>query len=181
MYFEELKASILKEDDLALKWLYSNFKLAFVEWAIKVYSVEKEMALDVFQEAVVIFYYNIKQGKVLETGVSVKTYLFAIGKNTLMSQLRKNRLKFTSMYDVQLEDQKWNLGLFEVDDDQHRIVKLIDTLGSICRQLLRLFYFDNNSMEAIAIKMKYKNENVAKTQKMRCLKELKQLVVKRNT
>ena len=53
------------------------------------------------------------------------------------------------------------------------MARLLNKLGEPCQQLLTLFYFNNYTMESIAETMGYKNDKVAKSQKVRCLKELK--------
>ncbi len=60
----------------------------------------------------------------------------------------------------------------EIPDDE-QIISAIDTLGEPCRSLLIGFYYEKLSMEELANKLNYKNENVAKQQKLRCKDRLK--------
>ena len=62
---------------------------------------------------------------------------------------------------------------------QRLVARLMETIGEPCKSILELFYFRGFSMEAIAERLQYKNENVVKTQKLRCLTSLKNMVRER--
>ncbi len=47
-----------------------------------------------------------------------------------------------------------------------------------CKQLLRLFYFENERMAEIAKKMGFSSEKSAKTQKYKCMEKAHQLAKK---
>ena len=169
---------ILKGNEEEIVKLYNAYKNDFLRWADYKFSVDKDDALDIFQDAVVSFYKNIKQGKVNSFKYSAKTYLFAIGRNLLL-----NKVKYEQRFDKELED-------FEkvipppppepIAADQS-VKDFIDgalkQLGEPCYTLLKLFYYDAYSMEAIAREINSKSANVAKAQKSRCVKALRKLIL----
>ena len=176
MQLNEFITAIQAGDEQSLDWLYRSYRGEFVEWAMKQYRTDEEVALDAFQEGVVSFYYNIKNDKVKASNASIKTYLFAIAKNILFNKLRKTKFEVSTDYDIGEEESSWEMSLFDVTERQEFLANALNSLGQNCRKLLQLFYFDGNSMEAIASKLGYKSENVAKTQKMRCLQALRKIV-----
>ncbi len=99
--------------------------------------------------------------------------MFAIGRNLILKQYRSHKMEV-----VTDDFQAVNLSGVETDIFENRerkqlLVTLIAQLGEPCKELLSLFYFHNFSMESIAERLGYKNDKVAKSQKARCLKELK--------
>ncbi|MGB3465769.1 MAG: sigma-70 family RNA polymerase sigma factor [Cyclobacteriaceae bacterium] len=173
---KDIIKSIEAGDNSQLEMLYQTYKQEFIEWTLKSYTVNEEIAMDAFQEAVIAFYLNIRKGKIQQLDSSVKTYLFAIGKNKLLNKMRKEQKEMLiereeTWTEADLSD--FTIDPFEVNERQDYLIRALQQIGEKCRQLLQLFYFDGNSMEAISIKMGFKNENVAKTQKLRCLNTLK--------
>ncbi len=173
---QQLIESIRKGDEKSVVQLYQLHKEGFVHWAQVHYQVEEDVALDAFQDAVVCLYKNIVTGKLESLTSSLKTYLYAIGKNIVRKKLQQ-----PVMMD---NDDLWMLenlraepvDAFASNDRQRFVARLMTTIGEPCQTILRLFYFNNFSMESIAQTMNYKNENVVKTQKLRCLTTLKDMV-----
>src|SRR5687768_13543594 len=94
-----------KEDGIVV--LYNDHKAGFINWAMHKFNVGKEDALDIFQDAVISFYKNVRQGKIQDFQYSPKTYLFSIGRNLLL-----NKVKFEKRFDrdFEIEDlEKINL------------------------------------------------------------------------
>lgn len=176
---QALIQQIKSGDEASLVKIYKEHRPAFLQWAQSSYRIDEEKAADTFQDAVVCLYRNIVQGKLESLTSSLKTYLFAIGKNIIRKKLQQP---------VALEsDELWmveNLHAEPVDqfasnDRQRLVARLMNTIGEPCKSILELFYFRGFSMEAIATRLKYKNENVVKTQKLRCLTNLKNMVRER--
>ncbi len=71
----------------------------------------------------------------------------------------------------------------EVKDERIRIImeelEIMKERGQICYELLRKVFFENKTMEAVAILMNYTNADNAKNQSYRCRERLKKQVVER--
>ena len=166
-------------DEASLVEIYKQHRPAFLQWAQHSYRVDEEKAADAFQDAVVCLYRNIMQGKLQTLTSSLKTYLFAIGKNVIRKKtqqpvaLETEELWMVENLHAEPIDQ------FATNDRQQLVARLMETIGEPCKSILELFYFRGFSMEAIAERLKYKNENVVKTQKLRCLTNLKNMVRER--
>jgi RNA polymerase sigma-70 factor (ECF subfamily) len=161
--------------------IYEKFRQEFIVWAERKYHLEQEDAVDVFQDAVTSFYRNIAQGKLEKLTSSTKTYLFAIGKNIIRDKLKKNDpLKESDEIRNLKVSHEPEIIEFLYNQERVELVRqMLDTMPEPCNSLLRLFYYFNFSMKAIAEKLHYKNENVAKTQKLRCLNALKDKIRKK--
>lgn len=160
-------------NEQAVDWLYRMYRSEFINWAMRKYSLEENSSVDVFQETVISFYYNARQGKLSNLQSSIKTYLFAIGRNLILKHFRKHQLEVATddFGSVSLAGVEMNI--LESNEQKSIMARLLNKLGEPCQQLLTLFYFNNYTMESIAETMGYKNDKVAKSQKVRCLKELK--------
>ena len=82
-----------------------------------------------------------------------------------------------------LEDDNLNFvfkdDMDEEDSKNSQIILLqdaFDKLGERCKEVLKLFYYDENKLEEIQEKLGYSNKDVLKSQKSRCLKQLKDII-----
>ena len=173
---------IQRGDDSPLMTLYRAYRNDFIYWAVRHFSCDEEAAKDVFQMAITIFYENVVSGKLTRLSSSVKTYLFAIGKN----KLHENQVARERDLRIQRHEQdkiKENFRLEPMEGDSHAekedLYRLLETalnqLGEPCRTVLDLYYYREMSIEQIAAKMDYKSNDSAKTQKYKCLTRLKKL------
>lgn len=173
---QQLVEKIKKGDEKSVVQIYQLHKNGFVHWAQTHYKIDGSSAADAFQDAVVCLYSNIIKGKLEHLTSSLKTYLYAIGKNIVRKKLQqpitldKDDLWIVENLTAEPIDH------FAANDRQRFVAKLMDSIGEPCKSILRLFYFKGFTMEAIAKEMSYKNENVVKTQKLRCLTNLKNMV-----
>lgn len=162
-----------------LNQLYQTYRDEFIHWTRWKYNCKENESIDVFQETMIAFYENVVHGKITDFQSSVKTYLFAIGRNILLKRYRNNKNSETEELEVlhnvadtenlQSED---NLNLTE---RQKALTLLLEKLGEPCKTLLQLFYYQKYSVEAIMNAMDYKNASVVKNQKVRCIKRLRKI------
>ena len=61
-------------------------------------------------------------------------------------------------------------------EDIQILRKSLPKLGEKCQEILNLFYFKEYNLDEITKLMKYDNKNVAKSQKSRCIKQLKDII-----
>ncbi len=173
---QQLVAKIKEGDEASLVEIYKRYRPPFIQWAQGSYKVDENTAADVFQDAVVCLYRNVVRGKLENLTSSLKTYLFAIGKNILRKKAQAQVAMDTDDLWVVENLQAEPIDHFAENDRQRFVARLMNTIGEPCKSILRYYYFKGFSMEAIAREMNYKNENVVKTQKLRCLTTLKSLV-----
>lgn len=157
--------------------LYNTYKEEFVRWSGFRYKLDKEDALDVFQEVVISLYESVKSGKLDEINYQLKTYLFAIGKNMIINRIKYDQ-RFDRGSDPTDEVEIFNRGEQEIEVNQRHtlIMAQLEKMDEPCYSILKLFFYDGFSMEAIASNLHYKNSDVAKSQKLRCINELRKRV-----
>ena len=172
-----LLAAIQAGDETATTKLYRLHRTTFVNWLVGTYQIEEKLAVDIFQEAVLIFYENAIGGKI-QLKSSLKTYLFAIGKRRLYKHFEKERKyahwQENSLEEIDLtdlvEEEKTSVSS---NVQQRQLAKLLQKLGEPCKTILELFYGYEWNYADIALRLGYKSSHVAKTQKMRCMKQIR--------
>jgi RNA polymerase sigma factor (sigma-70 family) len=78
-------------------------------------------------------------------------------------------------FDVATDDAS---PLEELEENERIIAvqKAIEQMGNPCRDLLLLFYWEERSMEEIAMKLGFANADTVKSKKYQCKKSLEHLV-----
>lgn len=132
-------------------------------------------AKDIFQEATMILYKNIKRGK-FNGNSSVLTYLYSICRNLWLLQLRKGVMKISKSIDTS------DLSIEDIKEEQVNIQVLKNVMLDLkedCQSILMGFYYENKSMKELAQIFKLGSEQVAKNKKSRCLKYLTNIISKK--
>ena len=160
-----------------LGMIYEEYRSEFLQWITNEYDCSVDDGKDMYQLAILIFYDNIKQGKLQRLVSSVKTYLFGIGKNLAKDNMRKEK-KFTP-----INQEKW-IKEYLIDEPDHSLddgifamaKRALEKLGQPCQRLIELFYYENKNIQEITEAMQYKNPDTAKNQKCKCMARLRKLV-----
>lgn len=165
----------------ALKDIYPSYRLAFLNWARRQFSCDDSDILDVYQDAMIIFYKNVAQGKITALQSSVKTYIFGIGRNLLLKnhaqRQRTQRLENIGEDLITGVD----LNIFKKEESEHKkemVRQLLSHLGEKCQRILILFYYHRYSIESIQKEMGYNHVDVVRSRKLKCIKQLRALVNK---
>ena len=177
---EQLITQLKQRNQQALKSIYLDYKTAFYAFMVR-YNADHMVLEDIFQDALIVLYENAQAGKLDSLKSSVKTYLFGIGKFMLFKHFRDSKKEVptedTYLFDTYeqkvIEDVQEDKGL---NDYQEKLVSNFKKLGDKCRQILELFYVQGMKLDEITQTQGYENKSVAKSQKSRCLKSLKELI-----
>jgi RNA polymerase sigma factor, sigma-70 family len=166
---------IKQGDRLFLKELYRQNRGAFLKWAQWRYSCSEEDIADIYQQAFVILYTNVKSGKFTGEHSAIRTYLFGIGKNLLNKYVATRKEVNDPLDDV----PEASIGV-DPEGDGHEAVhrqlmvqSILRKVGEPCRSILIKYYFENYTMEAIAENLGYKSAQVAKKRKCDCLMKIR--------
>jgi len=172
---KELIELVKQDDEKTIRLVYLENKKGFLVFANR-YKINKNDILDIYQDAFIAFIENAKKGKIDFLKSSVSTYIFSIGKFMIFKKLKKEKITI-------LEDDNLNFvfkdDMDEEDSKNSQIILLqdaFDKLGERCKEVLKLFYYDENKLEEIQEKLGYSNKDVLKSQKSRCLKQLKDII-----
>ncbi len=174
----ELIQRIKVGDKSELVAVYKRYRTEFLNWAVHKYGCTMDEAKDVYQHSILIFYEKITQDKLTFLTSTIKTYLFAIGKNQVLEKIkRNNRFSDSSHFET-------SGNIFDTDELNKEneirldlVEKCLKELGDPCRALLISYYYEKKSMQEIAELLGYKNTDTTKNQKYKCLKRLKKLFI----
>jgi RNA polymerase sigma factor (sigma-70 family) len=153
--------------------IYLEYKDGFLDFA-KRYPIPADVVLDVYQDSIIILYENIIQGKLNQLESSIKTYLYAIGKYKIFAHLKVE----SKLESLQRDELVGEMTFFEIDtaEDRIKLQKAYLQLGPKCQEVLKLFYYEGLKLEEIQIRLSYDSKNTVKSQKSRCLKQLKKTI-----
>lgn len=157
--------------DETLKDLYKNWP--DLKRFMKSIGCPSNDAEDLFQESLLIYIRKLKDPSFT---LSVEPYYYI--KNTCKflwyNQARKEgkNPKIELPENVADYENDW----FNREMKLQRIEKAIDQIGKQCQQLLKMFYGLGQNMVDIAEKLGFRNDNVAKAQKYRCVNKVKDIV-----
>ncbi len=172
LIIQEIKNGNKKE----LADIYRAYRNEFVSWASHHYQCTTEEARDIYQASIIIFYDNIVKERLQHLNGSVKTYLFAIGKNKIMELRRADKkISTTEVENMDIEEVK--NGEAEQKELHLQIIqKCLEKIGDPCKTMLELYYFHGTGLQELAEKLHYKNSDTAKNLKSRCLLRLREMV-----
>ena len=174
---DSLVFRLQRGDKSALEEIYKKYRTVFINWITFAHRCTHDEAIDIFQYSIISFYENVVDGVVEEMNdVGIKTYLFSIGKNKLLSDSRKQS-KISYQDEIEdFEDERVNTANEIKTEKNYFSEKILSELGEPCSEILRLFYFNNLSNDEIAEVMNYKNGNTVKNLKYKCIQRIKKTI-----
>lgn len=171
---EHIQTLLRADNKKALEEVYLQFRNEFLNYA-KRFEVSDFDALDIYQDAVIILHQQFAVSKLELKKGSLKTYLFGIAKNLIFQKLREKKKTIrvateTDDYtEIQFEE--------EIPSKKHIILaKRLEEISESCKQLLKLFYYRNLTIDEIVVLTDYKDANTVRSHKSRCLKHLKSII-----
>jgi RNA polymerase sigma factor (sigma-70 family) len=134
-------------------------------------------AEDVLQEALVVLWERVRSGS-FEYQAKLSTFIYATAKNIWFRQLARHRRELPATeetLDVATDDAT---PLEELEENERvlAVQKAMEQIGNPCRDLLLLYYWEERSMEEIAMKLGFANADTVKSKKYQCKKSLEHLV-----
>lgn len=170
---------VKEASDAVLAELYQTHRKAFMAWFRKHSKVDEDTLSGWYQEAFYIFFENCRQGKLTSLEADIGTYLIGIGKNFQRDFSKSTWQKRVDKYGLDLSPASETVYEAEPTIDEEPLMRAISKLDSKCQEVLHLYYYRNFSMEAIAIRLGFKNEAVAKKSKYTCLQKLRSLFLEK--
>ena len=173
---EILRAIREGENQKVLNQLYLTVLPRIVGYVMKNSGSEEE-AKDVFQDAVVIFYKQVKMNQ-LELRQSIAAYLFTVAKNLWINKAkREQRMHVTDEVPEQEQKSEDNLlSLLITREREQQVINVFNQLGDRCAELLRYVFYKDYSLAEVKEIMGFSSAEVAHTQHYRCKKKLSKLV-----
>lgn len=174
---EEIVVGIAENDEKVLRFVYAQ-NYAAVKNFVLTNSGSEIDAQDVFQDAIIAIWLNVKEGKFKPlNGANIHGYLFQVARNKWLDKVRSAPFKKTMRlvddeFDVSNHDELLNT---EVKDSRIDYMQsLYNNLGEKCKAILNRFYFDKKSLAEIGKELNYDAETL-RTTKYRCMMKLRKM------
>ncbi len=184
-YTETELISMLKESSDALAIVYKKHKTYCINFMKTMYNEFDEIQ-DIYQDAVIVFYESINKPNFV-LSCSIQTYLNSICRNQILA-----RLKHSNRYQIKSTDENsqfidnisdWFEEVGNVNNDRIAVMKIVlkemKDNANKCYDMLVRFFYNNQTMDKIAVALGYTNADNAKNQKYRCQEKFKSEVFKR--
>lgn len=172
-----LEQELARGESSAFRKLYTMY-YSMVRYFVLNNNGREDDARDLFQEAMIVLYEQARDGRLPENS-SLKTWIYAIGRNKWLRQLERNgrQQRITDFEEVDNSFVEEDSS----DKDLHKLLReSLGRLGVGCRKLLLLFYYFKKPMEEIAVELNYTNADNAKSQKYKCIQKLKTIYSERS-
>ena len=135
-----------------------------------------EEAKDLFQDALLI-YYEKTQNTGIALRYSEKSYLFGIARYLWNKRYQENS-KQVSLDNFGLDFEE----MLQLSDSQEQeisapgLLRLLQTAGQKCMELLSAFYYERLDMKEMAERFGFSSPRSATVQKFKCLEKVKETV-----
>lgn len=175
-------------EDIVRKW-YNKVRPMFVNTLKKRFaSLSYDDIEDLYQQAFLAVYENLQAGRVRED-TSWSSYIIQIGLNLATKGLRHSGIT-DSIYESAGDNEEGHqqisktveLLMSQLTTEDETLYQNVDALSLLgeelthtpepCNSIIRLFYYDDMSMEDIAVAVNFKNATTAKAKKSQCMKSL---------
>lgn len=155
----------------AFRLLYKEY-YKMLEYLVTKNSGNAADAEDLFQEVMIVLFNQTRNADFVLT-CAVKTYIYSVGRNLWLKKLRSAK----NMSAITDYEKYENIAAEETPDSNEpeikKVTSAMELLGENCRKILTLFYYQKMNMVDIAAALGYTNADNAKTQKYKCLQQLK--------
>ncbi len=164
-----------KVAEQALAEVYRSNRPMVMQWVQRNSGTEAE-AKDVFQEAMIRFFENVRASRFKGESL-VSTYLYSIARFVWLNRLKRRQIeqKITADYPEEPTATPFMERFLEAEEEAE-IFALFNHLGENCKQLLIASIYYQYSMEEICTQLNYSSNQVARNQKYRCLQKLRALL-----
>ena len=134
-------------------------------------------AEDVLQEAIVVLWQHVRSGS-FKYQAKLSTFIYATAKNIWFRRLVRQRRELPATEEA-LDMASSDANPLEELEENERVLavqKAMEQIGNPCRDILLLFYWEEQSMEEIAMKLGFSNADTVKSKKYQGKKSLEYLV-----
>lgn len=165
----------IKQDDNRI-WGYVQTKyFKMLESFVVKNSGTSDDAWDNFQESMAALFVNVSKEN-FQLTCAFKTYAYQINRNMWLAELKRQKRRPIRIYDdedIEMADVDTSDEVIEKEGRIKRVEKEIEKLGENCQKMIDLYYRAKKSMKEIAVELGYTNDDNAKSQKAKCIKQLK--------
>ncbi len=172
---EILNAIRAGKEDSALAFLYKKV-LPKIKHYILGNSGNEDEAFDIFQDAMLVFYKQVKMDKFKEE-YEIAGFIYSVSRNLWINRVKQKNRSVSMPEGMAVEAPEPGLldGMITKEREEY-IMKLLSELGERCKELLLYSIYHKFSMKEICEKMGFSTEDAAKTRNYKCKQKLIALV-----
>ena len=172
---ERIVELIRQRDKEILSWLFNKHIHMITKYIRENHGTDYD-ASEILQDTLVVLWEKIRRGEFsLESKLS--TYLYAVVKNKWLQELSR-RKKYTTLDEISGNPGPEGDAMEQLQEKElvEIIKKCLEMLSPLCQKILTLYYYEDKSMLDISALTGLANEDVAKSKKYQCKKELEVLM-----
>lgn len=138
---------------------------------------DEEEARDIFQDAVLTFYKQVKLDK-YKHNTEIDGYIYTVSRNAWYNRLKvKNRhTAIDETYNTKEDDSGTPESNYFDSEKSNHLYQALEKLGDRCKELLINTIYHGFSMQQVCEKMGFSSENAAKTKNYKCKQRLIKVV-----
>lgn len=173
-----LNEGLVKKENEVIKYLYkSNYR--YIQKMVISRGGRKNDVPDIFQDTLIVFYENVKSGK-FKLNQPIKNYLYIIAQNKWINRQKKLKRITSLEHEEQLEAPTSSIvEAPEYNWNEYNIIdRVMNKLKPDCKMVLQLSIYQKMSMHSIAEQMGFKNDQIARNKKRKCLNYLRDILRK---
>lgn len=175
--FEALKGGHMEAFDQIYKMHRTEFIYAATS---KFRAVPKDDIIDAWQDSVISFYEQIRDGKLVYLSCSIRSFLFLLGFRYIIKYKRRylketdiQPLEETGIPDMSLIDLDWQS---RTQDNLKQLHQAVNQLPDQSRRILYMRFYEQKTVEEIRSIMNYNSSNAVSVTLSRALVKLKELL-----
>ncbi|MEM9884524.1 MAG: sigma-70 family RNA polymerase sigma factor [Bacteroidota bacterium] len=166
--FEELLTALQDGDEQLFEQVFLSHFNSCMQYLMRNYKASKADAYDVTMDTLLVFHKRMKAGKITYGNLR---FLFT----QMAGQHYKRWIKKEGFTHTAVEILEHELPALQIDKTDAQIFDdAWKRLGSHCKEILKAFYYDNVSLNDLAVQAEKKAAAIRK-QKQRCLEKLRVL------
>lgn len=164
--------------DQVLNFLYSSNRERIFHYVLKNNGNEAE-ARDIFQDGIIALTENIRSGK-FRGDSAISSYLYSICRFLWLNQLKRKGIKAKIManHPPQIVEES-HLPKFLEKEKRNQVLEIFKLLGEQCKVCLIYSVYYEYPLEDIQKMLGYKNVQIVRNKKYKCLTRLKSLLAER--
>lgn len=154
----------------AIELFYQNVWPIVLKYIVT-HNGDEQQAEDLFHDVILKFVMKVRNGE-LNDLKETEPYLYVMVKNLWVSKMRKDsKIQLTEDL-LKFKEAKAANHDFESEKKYEILNDALESLGGICRDLLQLTFYMDNSLKMASEKLGLSGADVARTYQYRCKKKL---------
>jgi len=131
-------------------------------------------ARDIFQDGIVVLYEKSLQPEFRLTS-GIGTFLYSVCRNLWRNKLNRQKSREDLQENTPEQTDEADILKEEITERQHLLKQLFQKIGEGCRNILMKKFYEKRKDKEIAEELNLSGSDYVKTQRYRCLKQLKKL------